>query len=656
VRTVKILAGVVGGLIGLLVAALLAVWLTVNPNDYKGRIAAAVKESTGRDLVLKGDIKLTMFPWVALALGPASLGNPPGFGTEPFLAFNRAAVRVRLFPLLARRLEMDRIDIDGLDLRLRRNEAGIGNWQSFRVARTPAANAGGVKITGQTPQLAGIRITHGRVSYEAMVIDKLTFETGAFGGPGVTPISIAFDANRGRPEETLSVKAQFDFSMGPQPEHLRLDAVSLSGFLGRPGDGRTPWELSAPLIEMDLSGQAVAVPAFAASYANAHLSGRVQATKVLDDPGAMGSVALAPLLLHEFAPRFGIVLPPTRDPRALAQLSASSDFSYSADGVRLEQLQAQLDDTHLKGSAALAGEPRALKFELTVDQINVDRYLSPENAPAAAKAHAAPAGEPAKTLDADGTLALAAVHFSPLDFSNVRVTVASKDNVVHLYPSLAQIDGGNYSGNITLDRRGAAPTLSLDEHLKGIDMTRLLAGSAYKGRMSGRGNVNVKATAHGAGFNAFMQTLNGHFDANLADGALEGVDLGYEIGQAQALIKHTPEPARSNPPRTRFDAFKMSAEITNGMARTSDLTISSPVVRVTAQGSANLVNKALDMQMLASALKAPGVSAADIPLKITGTYADPVVRPDAEALAKGALKQKLQDVLKKNGLEGLFGK
>src|ERR1700719_17937 len=442
---------------------------------------------------------------------------------------------------------MDRIEIDGLDLRLRRNEEGIGNWQSFRVAQTPAANAGGVKITGQTPQLAGIRITHGRVSYQAMVIDKLSFETGAFGGPGVTPISIAFDANRGRPEETLSVKAQFDLSMGPKPEHLRLDAVSLSGFLGRPGDGRTPWELSAPVIEMDLSGQAVAVPAFAASYANAHLTGMVQATKVLDDLGATGSLALAPLILHEFAPRFGIVLPQTRDPRALAQLSASSDFSYSADGVRLEELQAQLDDTHLKGSVALAGEPRALKFELSVDRINVDRYLSPENAPAAApKTPAAPAGEAAKTLDADGTLALAAVHFSPLDFSNVRVTVASKDNVVHLYPSLAQIDGGSYSGNITLDRRGAAPTLSLDEHLKGIDMTRLLAGTAYKGRMSGRGNVNVKATAHGAGFHAFMQTMNGHFDANLADGALEGVDVAYEIGLAQALIKHTPEPARSN--------------------------------------------------------------------------------------------------------------
>jgi len=248
------------------------------------------------------------------------------------------------------------------------------------------------------------------------------------------------------------------------------------------------------------------------------------------------------------------------------------------------------------------------------------------------------------------------VHFSPLDFSNVHVTLVSKDNVVHLYPALAQIDGGSYSGNITLDRRGATPTLSMDEHLSGVDMARLMAGTSYKGRLTGGGNVNLKATAHGAALSGFMQTLNGHFDANLADGALEGVDLGYEVGLAQALVKHTAAPTRGTPARTKFDAVKMSAEISNGVAKTSDLTISSAVMRVTGQGSANLVNKAIDFQMVASFLKAPGVSAADVPLKITGTYVDPTVRPDAEALAKGELKQKLQDVLKKNGLEGLFGK
>jgi AsmA protein len=253
-------------------------------------------------------------------------------------------------------------------------------------------------------------------------------------------------------------------------------------------------------------------------------------------------------------------------------------------------------------------------------------------------------------------LSIRSLHLAPLDFANVRLTLASKDNVVHLFPALAQIDGGSYSGNITIDHRGEIPLLNMDEHLSGIEMTRLLAGTSNHGRLTGRGNVNVKATARGGTFDAIVQTLNGQADASLADGALEGIDLAFELGRAQALVKRAPEPTRSNPPRTKFDAFKMSAEITKGVARTSDLTISSQVLRVTGQGSANLVNKDIDLQMLASILQLSGARIADIPLKITGTYTDPTVRPDVDALLKGEVRQKLQDVLKKNGLEGLFGK
>lgn len=49
--------------------------------------------------------------------------------------------------------------------------------------------------------------------------------------------------------------------------------------------------------------------------------------------------------------------------------------------------------------------------------------------------------------------------------------------------------------------------------------------------------MNLKATARGAALDSVMQSLNGHFDANLAEGALEGVDLGYELARAQALAK-----------------------------------------------------------------------------------------------------------------------
>src|SRR5579872_3172977 len=167
------------GIVALLGVALIVVWLTVNPNNYKGRIAAAVKDSTGRDLKLEGDVKLSVFPWVALELGPASLGNPPGFGDEPFLSLTHASVRVKLLPLLRKRLEVGRIEVDGLDLRLRKNAQGRGNWQGGAES-TRAAKAD-VDHTTAAPAwqlLANIRVQHGRASYAGASIENLNFETG----------------------------------------------------------------------------------------------------------------------------------------------------------------------------------------------------------------------------------------------------------------------------------------------------------------------------------------------------------------------------------------------------------------------------------------------------------------------------------------------
>ncbi|HWS64421.1 MAG TPA: AsmA family protein [Steroidobacteraceae bacterium] len=165
-RTAKTLSIVVGAVIALIALALLAVRLFVDPNDYKPRITAAVKNATGRELVLQGAIKLSVFPWIALELGPASLGNPSGFKDEPFVSFQHASVRVKLLPLLSKRLEVGRVEVDGLDLKLLKNAEGKGNWQGFGRAdgSTPAAaqtKSGGGELQG----IEGVKITNARVSY-----------------------------------------------------------------------------------------------------------------------------------------------------------------------------------------------------------------------------------------------------------------------------------------------------------------------------------------------------------------------------------------------------------------------------------------------------------------------------------------------------------
>ena len=657
-RNLRLLGFLAGGVVVLLGAVLLGVWLFVNPNAYKGKIAAAVKESTGRELKLPGDIKLSVIPWVALELGPASLGNPPGFSDEPFLSFTHASVRVKLWPLLRQHLEVARVQVEGLDLRLRKNAAGRGNWRGVEpeqpmaksdVDHTDAAHA--------LESLANIRIDHGRVTYEGITVENLNLETGSLAADRHIPINLTLDAGRAPSGEQLSLTAKFDLSQDAVQKPLRFGAVNLSGTLARPGDGRPAhWELSAPEIDLNMTAQTFAAASFNLSYSGAHLTGSAQATKIIDDLGVAGSVTLTPLVLREMEPRLGFSLPKTRDPKALAQLSASTDFVYDSKALALTHLQLQLDDTQLQGNLKLlAGDTPAVQFDLAAGHIDLDRYRAPAGGPVAQESAPATSAGPEKPWDASGTLTIKSAQFARLDLSSVRVTVAAKDKVIHLSPVEAQVDGGHSTGDITLDSRGATSTLSVDEQLTGIDMARLLANTAGKGRLSGRATLNLKATARGTGVDALLKTLTGHLDANLADGALEGVDVGYQIGVAQALIDKSSAPAPGNTGHTPFQAFKLSAQITNGIAETHDLTIASQALTVTGQGSANLATKGIDFKLLARIVTAPARNT-DIPLEVSGTYANPTVRPDVEGLAKDQLKQKLQDVLKKNGLQGLFTK
>jgi AsmA protein len=655
----RVLGYLVGTIVVLLAAVLLAVRVWVNPNNYKDNIAAEVKESTGRDLQLPGDIKLSVFPRVALEVGPARLGNLPGFGDEPFLAFSHATLRVELLPLLRRRLKVSRIELDGLEVRLRRNADGRGNWLDAPTsASSSRTGAGATRAPQSFASFANVSVHDGRVSYEDFSVEHLNLETGSAALPGDIPVSATFDVHRADRSVKISVNARFDVSANSTAQQMRLAAVTLNGTLSRPGEDRpVAWELSAPTLLANLAEASVQAAAFALSYSGAHLSGSATAAKMLEELSLKGSLTLAPLLLREFAPRIGMTLPNTRDPKAWSQLSGSTDFAYASQAWTFENLRMQLDDTQLQGNLKYsAAEIPTLKFDLGVDHIDLDRYRPLKGSNAGHDGNTPnPPSDKRKPFAADGTLSAAAANFLGLEFTDLRMTVASKDNVTHLFPVDAQIDGGRYSGDITLDDRGAVRSVSINEHLKDVDMARLLDRGAQKRRISGRAALSLKGSARGESVDALLKTLSGHFDADLAEGALEGIDLEYERDRAQAVLDRTPN-LRNDTKRTRFDAFKTSAEITNGTAITHDLTIATQALKVTGQGSANLSTKAIDFQLLASIQKEPSKTLIDIPLKVTGTYVDPAVKADIDSLAKDQLKQKLKDILKKNGLQGLFGK
>jgi AsmA protein len=646
------------------VFGLLAVWLLVNPNDYTARVAAAVKHDTGRELKLEGPLRLSVFPWIALQMGPGSLGNPPGFSDQPFLSFAHASLRVRLLPLVfARRLEVGRVQIDGLNLTLARNAAGRGNWQGFGHAQrpTPATPAAAPPDGTSLSEIAGIKLARARVTYQDLVIENIDVETGTFAAHGVVPVSFHFEASHGTGSRKTSIDGRFDFSAGSEAQHYAVQALDVNGASSRQGDPRAVHgALAAAAIDVNLADQSLTVPAYAVNIAGAHFGGRLEGRNLTDDPIFAGTVMLEPLVVREYLPQLGLTGPVTRDPKVWALVSGSSNFTVGGNAARLDVLQVTLDDTTVTGSVALVNvATNTLAFELTVDDIDLDRYLPPASTDVPAPGtNAPPTPQPAapspKPMEASGTLTVGRLHLGPLDLSDVNITVAAHDGLMRLFPLTAEVDSGRYSGDITLDRRGATPVLSLDEHLSGIDVSRLFTTQTKDLRVSGRGSLDLKATGSGEGSNAILKSLEGHFEANVSTGALEGIDLGYELARAAAVLSRDADPPPINADRTSFDTLKVSAQIAHGIATTHDLLVSSSALKVTGEGTANLATQALDLKLTADTMKTLAGTPLQIPVLVRGTFANPDVRPDVEALAKGQLREKVKDLLK-DKLKSLFG-
>ena len=666
-RAFKILAVAVGGILTLFAIVLIAVWIFVKPNDYKDRIAKYVESATGRSLALQGDLKLSVFPWIALELGPASLGNPEGFPNGTFASVRHVALRVELLPLLHRQLQIGRIEIDGLNLDLQKNAGGKGNWQDFggKTAPTePAPTRGGAM---GLPELAGLIVNDSRISYEGVVVDHVALNVGHMAADIPVPIKLSVQFTPGPGAQPIGLAGDFTATFDVANKRLRLAPAQVSGTLApKSGVDKVAWKLSAPEMSVDLGAQTLSVPQYTLQSADAHVAGGISGNHILDAPRVDGSFQLDSVALRPLLTRLGVTPPETSDARSLAKLSASGQFSFGGNALGATHLNVQLDESKLTGDAAITDlDAHVVRFDLSLDRIDIDRYLSPQRAPQKAAAKpAAGSPEAVKRLQMKGRLAIGSATVDGVTLRDVRIGVASKDGVTRIAPATAKLYGGDYSADITLDTSGNLPLIKLDQRMTAVDVAQLLQDFAKTRRISGRGSVSTSVTARGSGHDALIGSLSGHVAANLANGAVEGVDLWWEINRAIALIDKRPPPPGNGSGRTAFETFTASADLTNGVAVIKDLNIASQNLHVSGQGTANLVTQAIDLRVSAKLLNgAAGGNApnartlADIPVTITGSMTSPKVRLDLQGLAKARvqqelekhktdLKQKLQDKLK----------
>ena len=83
-KPVKIILSIIASLVFLITIAVLTAYFLIDPNNYKSEIVAAVKEKTGKELNLIGELKLSVFPWLGVSTGQMTLNNSAGFQDQYF--------------------------------------------------------------------------------------------------------------------------------------------------------------------------------------------------------------------------------------------------------------------------------------------------------------------------------------------------------------------------------------------------------------------------------------------------------------------------------------------------------------------------------------------------------------------------------------------
>ncbi|MDY6979659.1 MAG: AsmA family protein [Pseudomonadota bacterium] len=649
----KIVLIILLAIVLLLLASIAVVTLVIDPNDYKDRISETVEAQTGRQLSIPGEINWSFFPWLGVELGEARLGNAPGFEADTFAAVQQVEVRVRLWPLLFAELEVGQIILDGLDVTLQRNAAGVSNWDDLLQ---PAPESGqkpeqkAKQETGPSPlaalAVAGLEIRQARIvwddrrSGQYFVADPLNLSLGRVALATPVPLQADFRVQSRTPQMDGRGKLSLQFTAHLERQQLLLEDLQFQTDLNSPllPGGQLEARLAGPRLDLDLARQTATAEALSLRTFDLRLQADIEASRILQAPRYRASVALAPFSPRTLLQQLQIDLPPMADDEALSTAQLNAQVSGDNQQATVSDLFVQFDESELSGELTVSNFSRpAISYALKLNQIDVDRYLPPATAsntppgsvnetpatgskPVAATPATAAAAttdlipvEAIRPLDIDGTLRIDRLKAMNLHSREIRITTRARDGRVRLHPLGAQLYEGNYSGDIRLDVTGDTPRLSLDESLTGVQIGPLLQDLWGDDKLRGRTDLSLSLNARGNDPQAIRQTLSGNSRFAVHEAEVRDIDMaqlqtvvneidndlkavinaGNLLEAKQRLDQIQQKFARIKNPEadnaSYFSEITGTVNIKNGLARNEDLQARLPFGRIRGEGSFDLV-------------------------------------------------------------------
>ncbi len=687
-------------LLGLALAAVVAIASLVSlidPNQFKPQLVEQVRKSTGRELVIQGDIGWRFWPSLGLSLEQVALRNPAGFAEPDLVRFEQGEASVGLLPLLSHKLEIGKVTLSGAHLFIQTRADGSSNLRDLLQASAEPKGEAASEPAATTPpaasdkqpwqiSLQGVELQQASALLQddrngtVSRLEQLDLNLGQLAVDQWVPVTLAAKGAQG--ELAFDLKGSAQLKLASDASRSELKDVALAGSLSEPTQRLDAFSLKADRLALgqwssltlSLQGaQGAANKPTLAGTLEGTLKARLDENRQLLE---LSDAVLAAKLSGDALPR----------PQMQVKLAGFARAELDKQAVTLSNLVMGVDDALLRGNGAVRlGAVPKVDFDLKGDKLDLDSWLGQpaRAAPAAATSGAAAsAGAPAQTaaqalstvepdltalksVDLAGRLQLGSLRLKGLDLSAVDLQLALAGGQLTLKQFSAGVAGGQVTASGVLDARQQPARYQVHKRVQGVDVRPLLQTLAQTDLLEGKGDLEVEAQGSGLSEQALRSRMQGKVNLKLSDGALHGINLAEMIREARATLTGKGADQVKEVRKTDFSALTASFQIANGIARSDDIQLFAPALRVKGQGQTALVPETLDFLFLTSVVessKGQGGKTVDelkditIPVRIGGHWQAPSYKLDVKELLSNnkVLEEKARKEAER-GLKKLLG-
>jgi AsmA protein len=563
------------GLIPLVVFCLLASLtlmlapVLLNVEQFVPRLEKEISRVTGRSFTLGHDLSLSFFPWLSLSFSDLKLGNPQGFSNEHLLQVSSFEARIKVLPLLMRRLEVSRFVVGGLSLNLEKGTDGRGNWEGILAADTGSPLSPNIGVLAgflKNFSCAVLAVTDGQVRYRDAATDSKLL---------VDNIMLLFNDFNANTAVSVDAKAS-----------VAGKSLAMEGKIGPllgGAEGKIAFDLGIDVIRT--------------------VKARLAGSLIEGDGGLrlLGSYEVPTFSPLDVLSTLGLPLEvSTEAGQILAKAEFKGGFRLEQGRLFLENGSGLLDETTFKYSLVMDGGvvPKA-DFTIDFEHLDLSRYMLLPWGNSATSGPKALAEGMAAVLPMlrSGTVGVATYTHGALTVGEVKLPITITEDRVLVSNATGNIAHGLATADITYPLHADNPKAEARLTLRQVDSTVLVRDWIGKEVVRGPLSAEVDLTWEPRAAAPILERMSGEGTLSLGEGVLLGVDLTDPAAGGADL---SPVTGDSPAPSTVFTSGQTSLAISRGMVELGEAAFFLPNGKIDIVGGLDMMKQRVEVETTTS--------------------------------------------------------